>query len=177
MLSFDQVTIEAAHYSWLGRRSWQPLLTDISLQLAPGEIVALVGGSGEGKSLLLQSALTLLPDNLRMGGTISLDGTPLCDASRARLRGHTFCYVPQGVSALNPLLTVERQLGRAARLCGQSGSRERLGQQLLRCVINLGDQPRHLARANALLNGTPLYGTLPAAGVLPPFSVVVVSIA
>lgn len=40
---FDQVTIEAAHYSWLGRRSWQPLLTDISLQLAPGEIVALVG--------------------------------------------------------------------------------------------------------------------------------------
>jgi peptide/nickel transport system ATP-binding protein len=36
MLSFDQVTIEAAHYSWLGRRSWQPLLTDISLQLAPG---------------------------------------------------------------------------------------------------------------------------------------------
>ena len=34
MLSFDQVTIEAAHYSWLGRRSWQPLLTDISLQLA-----------------------------------------------------------------------------------------------------------------------------------------------
>jgi len=53
----------------------------------------------------------------------------------------------------------------------------KLGQQLLRCVINLGDQPRHLARANALLNGTPLYGTLPAAGVLPPFSVVVVSIA
>lgn len=44
MLSFDHVTIEAAHYSWLGRRSWQPLLTDISLQLAPGEIVALVGG-------------------------------------------------------------------------------------------------------------------------------------
>ncbi len=37
MLSFDQVTIEAAHYSWLGRRSWQPLLIDISLQLAPGK--------------------------------------------------------------------------------------------------------------------------------------------
>ncbi len=49
MLSFDQVTIEAAHYSWLGRRSWRPLLTDISLQLAPGEIVALVGGERRGQ--------------------------------------------------------------------------------------------------------------------------------
>ncbi len=50
MLSFDQVTLEAAHYSWLGRRSWRPLLTDISLQLAPGEIVALVGGAARARA-------------------------------------------------------------------------------------------------------------------------------
>lgn len=149
MLTFDKVTIEAAHYSWWGRRQWRPLLTDISLQLAPGEIVALVGGSGEGKSLLLQSALTLLPDNLRMRGTIALDGDPLCDESRARLRGHTFCYVPQGVSALNPLLTVERQLGRAARLCGQRGSREQLGAQLARYQL----PPATLARYPRQLSG------------------------
>lgn len=148
MLSFENVTLEAARYNWLGRRQWQPLLRDIDLQLAPGEIVALVGGSGEGKSLLLQSALGLLPDNLRMGGRIALDGAPLCDEGRARLRGHTLCHVPQGVSALNPLLTVERQLGRAARLCGQSGSRERLSQQLLRYqlpVQTLAHYPRQLS--------------------------------
>lgn len=52
----------------------------------------------------------------------------------------------------------------------------KLGQQLLRCAINLGDQPRYLARAGDLLNGVPLYGERPAAGVLPPFSAVVVSI-
>lgn len=34
MLTFDKVTIEAAHYSWWGRRQWRPLLTDISLQQA-----------------------------------------------------------------------------------------------------------------------------------------------
>lgn len=148
MLSFEQVTLEAARYNWLGRRHWQPLLSEVSLQLAPGEIVALVGGSGEGKSLLLQSALSLLPDNLRMGGTITLDGVPLCNEGRARLRGHTLCHVPQGVSALNPLLTVERQLGRAARLCGQSGSREQLSQQLLRYqlpVQTLAHYPRQLS--------------------------------
>ncbi|USV56048.1 ATP-binding cassette domain-containing protein [Aeromonas encheleia] len=148
MLSFDNVTIEAARYNWLGRRRWQPLLCDIKLQLAPGEIVALVGGSGEGKSLLLQSALSLLPDNLRMSGTIALDGAPLCDEGRARLRGHTLCHVPQGVSALNPLLTVERQLGRAARLSGQSGSHERLCQQLQRYQLppaTLVHYPRQLS--------------------------------
>ncbi|MCH7369646.1 ATP-binding cassette domain-containing protein [Aeromonas sp. MR16] len=148
MLSFEHVTIEAARYSWLGRRRWQPLLSEVSLQLAPGEIVALVGGSGEGKSLLLQSALSLLPDNLRMGGTITLDGAALCDEGRARLRGHTLCHVPQGVSALNPLLTVERQLGRAARLCGQSGSHEQLSRQLLRYqlpVQTLAHYPRQLS--------------------------------
>jgi peptide/nickel transport system ATP-binding protein len=48
------------------------------------------------------------------------------------------------VSALNPLLTVERQLGRAARLCGQSGSRERLGQQLLRYQLP-ADHPGQLS--------------------------------
>jgi peptide/nickel transport system ATP-binding protein len=56
--------------------------------------------------------------------------------------------VPQGVSALNPLLTVERQLGRAARLCGQNGSRERLGEQLQRYQLpatTLDRYPRQLS--------------------------------
>ncbi|MGY3856360.1 ATP-binding cassette domain-containing protein [Aeromonas intestinalis] len=148
MLSFERVTIEAAHYNWLGRRQWRPLLREIDLTLAPGEILALVGGSGEGKSLLLQSALGLLPDNLRRSGRIALDGEPLCEAGLARLRGHTLCHVPQGVSALNPLLTVERQLGRAARLAGQSGARERLGQQLSRYrlpAVVLDNYPRELS--------------------------------
>ncbi|MGL5224850.1 MAG: ATP-binding cassette domain-containing protein [Aeromonas sp.] len=148
MLSFDGVTIEAARYSWLGRRRWLPLLSHISLRIAPGEIVALVGGSGEGKSLLLQSALNLLPSNLRMSGTIALDEQALTAASRAQLRGHTLCYVPQGVSALNPLLTVARQLGRGAQLCGQPASPLHLAQQLQRYqlpVATLERYPRQLS--------------------------------
>ena len=74
MLKFDRFAIDIAHYHWLGHKTWHPLLSNISLQIHPGELVALVGSSGEGKSLLLQSTLGLLPDNMRCHGDIVLDG-------------------------------------------------------------------------------------------------------
>ncbi|NMU52767.1 ATP-binding cassette domain-containing protein, partial [Vibrio parahaemolyticus] len=48
-----------------------------------------------------------------------------------------------------PLLTVERQLGRAARLCGQRSSREQLGAQLARYQL----PPATLARYPRQLSG------------------------
>ena len=118
MLKFDQFSIDVAHYHWLGHKTWHPLLSNISLEVHPGELVALVGSSGEGKSLLLQSTLGLLPENMRCRGDIVLDGQVLGDASKVDQRGKTVCYVPQGVSALNPLIKVGPQLMRAARLSG-----------------------------------------------------------
>ena len=118
MLKFDQFSIDVAHYHWLGHKTWHPLLSTISLEVHPGELVALVGSSGEGKSLLLQSTLGLLPENMRCRGDIVLDGQVLGDAGKVDQRGKTVCYVPQGVSALNPLIKVGPQLMRAARLSG-----------------------------------------------------------
>lgn len=72
MLSLRQVTLESARYRWYGARRWSPLLQNVSFDIAPGEMVALVGGSGEGKSLLLQCLLDLLPENLRFRGKLHL---------------------------------------------------------------------------------------------------------
>lgn len=118
MLKFDRFAIDIAQYHWLGQKTWQPLLSDISLEVRPGELLALVGSSGEGKSLLLQSALGLLPDNMRCHGDIWLDGQRLGDAEKVSQRGKKLCYVPQGVNALNPLIKVGPQLLRAAQLSG-----------------------------------------------------------
>ncbi|MHA3684060.1 ABC transporter ATP-binding protein [Leucobacter sp. HY1908] len=56
-----------------GGKSFQAL-TDVSLSIAPGEIVGLVGESGSGKSTLGRAALGLLPLS---GGSMSLLGTDL----------------------------------------------------------------------------------------------------
>ncbi|MBW7984067.1 ATP-binding cassette domain-containing protein [Enterobacillus tribolii] len=136
MLSFKHISIERAHYRWYGKKQWRPLLHDVSFSLNPGELVALVGTSGEGKSLLLQSALDLLPDNLRRRGDICLDGETLPPQQLRRLRGTTLCYVPQGVDALNPLLTVHSHLNRAMRLTN-SGGQGVLSQQLQRHQLAL----------------------------------------
>lgn len=79
MLSLDNLTIDVAQFRWLGRKRWSPLLKGISLDIQPGEMVALVGGSGEGKSLLLQSVLGLLPENMRCRGDINLNGKRLTE--------------------------------------------------------------------------------------------------
>jgi glycosidase len=52
----------------------------------------------------------------------------------------------------------------------------KLGRHLIRCAVNLGDQPRKLSRAPSLFVGEPLYGALDPDDTLPPFSAVVVKV-
>lgn len=130
MLNFRHVSVENVHYNWFGRKRLSPILSDINLTLQRGEITALVGGSGEGKSLLLQSALALLPENLRMRGEIRLEGKSLNTRQCQKLRGNTLCYVPQGVSSLNPLLRVGTQLKRSLHLSGRHTCALALEQQI-----------------------------------------------
>lgn len=83
------VCVEHAGYAY---RPGEPVLRDAALLAAPGEIVALVGPSGEGKTTLIRMLLGLVhPD----GGTARLVGkdgeVPLSADTRC-----LFSYVPQG---------------------------------------------------------------------------------
>ncbi|STZ22488.1 Uncharacterised protein [Morganella morganii] len=40
MLKFDRLAIDVAQFSWLRKKRWQPLLTDISLVVQPAERAA-----------------------------------------------------------------------------------------------------------------------------------------
>ena len=130
MLNFSSIYVDHVHYTWFGRQQLSPLLSNINLSVKRGEMTALVGGSGEGKSLLLQTALALLPDNLRMRGEIRLEGKAIDSRHCATLRGNTLCYIPQGVGSLNPLLTVGTQLKRSLHLSGRHTCALALEQQI-----------------------------------------------
>jgi microcin C transport system ATP-binding protein len=87
----------------------------ISVDIAPGETVALVGESGSGKSVTALSVLKLLPPSARLSGQILFKGQDLVTAPPAELRairGNDIAMIFQEpMSSLNPVHTVEKQIG------------------------------------------------------------------
>ena len=63
-------------------------LCDLSCKLFSGELTAVVGASGSGKSLLAHAILGILPYNCRMEGKISYQGEVLDETRLAGLRGN-----------------------------------------------------------------------------------------
>ncbi|AUH45245.1 oligopeptide/dipeptide ABC transporter ATP-binding protein [Streptomyces sp. CMB-StM0423] len=95
-------------------------VTDVSLALAPGECVALVGESGCGKSVLASALLGLLPENAETAGTAHLGELELLGAEEAelarRVRGRRVGLIPQSPAAhLTPVRTVRSQLQEVVR--------------------------------------------------------------
>lgn len=106
LLSVTDLAIDAGPLS---------LVDGVTLDVAPGEIVALVGESGSGKSLTALSIMGLLGTGLAVTrGRIAFDGTDLTrlsqDGLRA-LRGEDLAMIFQEpVSSLNPLVPVGHQV-------------------------------------------------------------------
>ena len=87
---------------------------DVSLDVRPGEVLAIVGESGSGKTVTARSILGLLPETATTRGAVILDGTEVVGLSGERLReirGTKAAMIFQEPStALNPVFTVGWQL-------------------------------------------------------------------
>lgn len=82
----------------------------LSLTVNPGEIVAVVGASGSGKSLLAHAILGILPGNAKMEGRLAFCGQRLDSAAQQKLRGRDIAFIPQSVEYLDPLMKVGKQV-------------------------------------------------------------------
>src|SRR5699024_9917539 len=92
----------------------------VSLALSRGEVLAIVGESGCGKSVLCKTVMKLLPPTARIrAGRIFLNGIDITDyreREMRKLRGRAFSMVFQDpMTALNPTIPVGRQIAEAVR--------------------------------------------------------------
>ena len=85
------------------------VISDLYLTVYPGEIVAVAGSSGSGKSLLASAILGILPANATVKGHLHYKGQELTRQLQEKLRGREISLVPQSVSYLDPLMKIGEQ--------------------------------------------------------------------
>lgn len=91
---------------------------DVSFTLHPGEVLAIVGESGCGKSMLCKTIMKLLPKSAKIeGGKIIANGvdiTEFSDRDMRKLRGKLFSMIFQDpMTALNPTIPIGNQIAEA----------------------------------------------------------------
>ncbi len=104
---------------------------DVSLELEEDEILALVGETGCGKSVVASSILGLLPENARVRGRVTYGGRELLELSEgemAKIRGKEISIIFQNPSlALNPVYCIGDQISEPLIIHGRSSKRTEKG--------------------------------------------------
>ncbi|NLC85054.1 MAG: ABC transporter ATP-binding protein [Ruminococcaceae bacterium] len=85
-------------------------IQSLNLDVYQGEILAIVGSSGSGKSLLAHAILGILPANASQKGSILYNGQELTSELQTELRGTEIALIPQSVDYLDPLMKVGKQV-------------------------------------------------------------------
>lgn len=123
-------------------------LRDVSLTLHEKEVLAVVGESGCGKSMLCKSILKLLPKNAVIeSGSISVNGcdiTNYTERDMQKLRGSLFSMIFQDpMTALNPTMTIGAQIAEAVRTHDRKLSKKEVFARVLALMELVGiDHPK-----------------------------------
>lgn len=118
-------------------------LRDVSLNLKKGDILAVVGESGCGKSVLCKSVMKLLPKTAHItSGTIMVDGQDITAKSErymCKARGKMFSMILQDpMTSLNPTLTVGAQIAEAVRINDSSLSKKQVTNRVIELLEMVG---------------------------------------
>lgn len=118
ILEIEELSVSFLQYKGkTSRQSWLPVISGLSVAVREGELVAVVGSSGSGKSLLAHAILGILPYNAKVSGTMKFQGELMDEKKISELRGKEIAFVPQSTLYLDPLMKVGKQV------CGKRGKK------------------------------------------------------
>ena len=107
---------------------------DVSFSLKKGEVLAIVGESGCGKSVLCKSIMKLLPPSAKIKeGSICVNGQDItCYREREmqKLRGRVFSMIFQDpMTSLNPTIKIGKQIGEAVVIHNKNYTKKQVNQK------------------------------------------------
>lgn len=116
---------------------------DVSFSLKKGEVLAIVGESGCGKSVLCKSIMKLLPKSARIKeGTILLKGTDITrykERDMQKIRGKFFSMIFQDpMTSLNPTMKIGQQIAEAILIHDRRKTKEQVYQKVIQLMELVG---------------------------------------
>lgn len=115
ILKIRHLSVTFTQYEKYLRQTELKVIRDLNVSVHEGELVAVVGASGSGKSLLAHAILGILPKNCDACGNIYFNGELLNAERIEEIRGKEIVLVPQSVTYLDPLEKVGAQVRKERR--------------------------------------------------------------
>jgi|HigsolmetaAR204D_1030405.scaffolds.fasta_scaffold00005_53 peptide/nickel transport system ATP-binding protein len=129
LLEVRDLRVSFTHYASGLKLRHLDVIEGLDMTIEEGQITAVIGASGSGKSLLAHAILGILPGGARMSGTIRYKGSALDMKRLEALRGTEIVFIPQSVAYLDPTMRVGKQVRLAAQRAGYgSGALQRQRQ-------------------------------------------------
>ncbi|AKB61211.1 oligopeptide/dipeptide ABC transporter ATP-binding protein [Methanosarcina mazei] len=110
LLKVKDLSLSFIQYTSGLRQTELKVISNLSIEAYRGKILAVVGSSGSGKSLLAHAILGILPPNAILNGKIEYNGMELTQEKKEEIRGKEIALVPQSVTYLDPLMRVSDQV-------------------------------------------------------------------
>ena len=116
---------------------------DVSFSLKRGEVLAIVGESGCGKSVLCKSIMKLLPPSAKIKeGSICVNGQDITcyrEKEMQKLRGRVFSMIFQDpMTSLNPTIKIGKQIGEAVVIHNKNYTKEQVNKKVLELMELVG---------------------------------------
>ncbi len=110
LLDVEKVSISFTQYTQGLHQMDLKVINDLTLDVSEGEILAIFGSSGSGKSLLAHAIFGILPENALINGKIKYNGKELTQKDKEEIRGKDIALIPQSVNFLDPLMKISDQV-------------------------------------------------------------------